>query len=817
MKKRFLRGICAAVALIAAFAGCQTAPAAAPVASTIQAESAGFAPRGDAEHSSITFSLLFGNKEAIKSWKVEVAGAVGVPKVWSGDKTHMPANLSWDGTTDGGDLAPEGAYVARLSIDYGKTYQLFTQDSASFVLDITPPAGRIDLDPKEFLPADPGVSAPLTFTITASGGVAKIDEWSLDIYDETGALFRSFAGKWPSAKTSWDGSSTNGAFVAPARTYKAVATVRDEYGNSAQLKADVLVADVPSAIEKSLVRPRSSGFSPKSETLARAMDLLLTLGDMDDLKSWKLSVAHEDKGAQKSWSGDAESLPQSVSWDGTTDGGVAAPEGTYTAVLSVDYGRSFKPVHAQSEPFILDLTPPAGSVAVDPARLTPDGKGGITPVAFKIDAASPFAGLAGWSLSILGSDGNAVANLEGSGPAATATWDGTLAGGGRADPRTAYTYVAHVRDEYGNVGEIRGSLASGELPPVLGQAGIRPLTGGFSPKGVAAADTVTFALSYGQSAAVKSWKVSISNPELGAQKTYTGDSSSLPETLAWDGRTDDGKLAPEGTYQATLSVDYGSAFSPASDQSEPFVLDLTPPVGSIRLSSPLFSPIEASDTIALTLDASSPVANVDSWTMDIYDPGGNLFKTFSGSWPTNQVVWDGKGIHGEMVQSAEDYAVVAHVRDQFGSVGEVKASVPVGILVEKTATGYRIPESSIYFKPFTAGYKDVFPRLARQNIARLDALAVKLKKFPGYKITMVGHATMINWDNPAKGRAEQRVVLIPLSKARAEAVQEALVERGLDVARFTAEGVGASDQLVPDSDLKGRWQNSRVDLFLEKE
>jgi outer membrane protein OmpA-like peptidoglycan-associated protein len=81
---------------------------------------------------------------------------------------------------------------------------------------------------------------------------------------------------------------------------------------------------------------------------------------------------------------------------------------------------------------------------------------------------------------------------------------------------------------------------------------------------------------------------------------------------------------------------------------------------------------------------------------------------------------------------------------------------------------------------------------------------------------MIGHAVSIFWDNPAKGRKEQQEVLIPLSKARAEAVKAALVERGLDAGRFSVEGVGASDRLVPDSDYKDRWQNRRVAFFLGK-
>ena len=193
-----------------------------------------------------------------------------------------------------------------------------------------------------------------------------------------------------------------------------------------------------------------------------------------------------------------------------------------------------------------------------------------------------------------------------------------------------------------------------------------------------------------------------------------------------------------------------------------------------------------------------------------------MFRSFSGKWPAATVVWNGRNARGELVQSAEDYPVVANVRDQFGNTGTVKAVVPVDILVEKLAAGYRILASRIFFKAFTADYKEVAPDLAAQNMRRLDDLAAKLKKFPGYRIRLVGHAVSIYWDDPKKGAIEQRDVLISLSKARAEAVKAAMVERGLEESRFTTDGVGASDQLVPDSDYKDRWQNRRVALFLEK-
>lgn len=615
MNKSLVRAAGGAAILLAVLLACQTAKPAliAPSESAIQAEASGFSPNGGPDHSTLGIDLTYGNGDAIKSWKVEITRNGATAKSWSGDAQYLPGNLRWDGKSDAGTMAPEGTYVAALSIEYAQTYQSVTQQSKSFVLVLTPPAVSISLKPPQFVPTEKGVAGPMTLTIDARSALAKVESWSLDIYDEAGGLFKSFKGLWPDAAPTWDGKSVAGAFVVPTRTYKALATVQDEYGNSAELRADIPVAGLAIATPPKPVQPRK------------------------------------------------------------------------------------------------------------------------------------------------------------------------------------------------------------ELVAVEGKVAVVPETAGFSPNGDKFMDDMTLMLAYGQPAAVRSWELEIADSTGGVQKTYKGDASSLPASVMWDGTTDSGKTAREGTYAAKLTIDYGTLYKPAAASSEQFILDITPPTGSISLSSPLFSPIESSDTITLTLDARATAAKIDNWSMDIYDPGGSLFRSFKAAWPANQAVWNGKGSNGDMVQSAEDYPVVAKIRDQFGNVGEVKSMVPIDILVEKMPKGYRILASRVFFKAFTADYTDVSPDLARQNTARLDALAKKLQKFPGYKSRIVGHAVKIFWDNPTLGDAEEKEILIPLSKARADAVKKALVDRGLSAANLTTDGVGASDQLVPDSNIKDRWQNRRVALFLEKE
>ncbi|GEM_PF-3895418 len=52
-------------------------------------------------------------------------------------------------------------------------------------------------------------------------------------------------------------------------------------------------------------------------------------------------------------------------------------------------------------------------------------------------------------------------------------------------------------------------------------------------------------------------------------------------------------------------------------------------------------------------------------------------------------------------------------------------------------------------------------------------------------------------------------------KARSKAIKAALVMYNIPAAAMETAGLGAEDPIVPDSDVKHRWKNRRVEIYLE--
>ena len=416
--KYILRGAGTAVFLLAVILGCQTAPTAlvTPAVSTIQVESSGLSPN-DAigPNKTIDISVLFGNPEAVKTWKIEALSAGMVRRTWTSDASYLPASFSWDGTNDNGTMAPEGTYTLKLSVDYVATYTSATAGSRNFILDITPPTGSIAMDPPRFTPRANGVSGPVTFTINARSELARMDSWSLDVYDASGGLVNHWGGEWPKSSVVWDGSSMGGGVLTPDAEYRVVATVRDEYGNSSLLKNDIAVASLPAPVTP-VPEPRNpsivalnAGFSPNGDNVVDTMTLALRYGQRAAVSSWTVTVSRFGEGARKTWNGDGSLLPSRLVWDGKTASGDMAPEGTYTATFNVNYGIAFTAGTATSSSFVLDLTPPTGTISLSSELFSPiESSNTIT---LKLDASSKLGKVDSWTMDIYDSGWKSIPQL----------------------------------------------------------------------------------------------------------------------------------------------------------------------------------------------------------------------------------------------------------------------------------------------------------------------------------------------------------------------------------------------------------------------
>ena len=94
--------------------------------------------------------------------------------------------------------------------------------------------------------------------------------------------------------------------------------------------------------------------------------------------------------------------------------------------------------------------------------------------------------------------------------------------------------------------------------------------------------------------------------------------------------------------------------------------------------------------------------------------------------------------------------------------------------------------------------------LSAQAGPRLDKLANFLKQFPDRKLLIEGYTDSVGGDSYNQ----------ELSERRAQAVRDALVQRGVDTGRITARGYGKAHPVADNTSPEGRAMNRRVEIVI---
>ena len=282
----------------------------------------------------------------------------------------------------------------------------------------------------------------------------QIATWTLSIADPNGRVLANFKANWPNNKVTWDGTTLDGSPLVPGTPYVIDAKAQDEYGNIGDLQGALKVEGLAAVTEPSSIVAQSSGFAPKGDGSDGLMGFAITVGDMSSLSAWKIEILDSAGVVARTMNGSNKQVVSKAFWDGKTDGGTLAPEGRYSARLSLDYGFNYAPFVASTKPFVLDLTPPTGKIAFYSALFSPDGDGTSDTVTATATAAAPLARVESWTMTVLDPGNNPFASWKGAWPMEPIVWDGRGSKGDLVESASDYKFVLRLRDEFGNTSEI---------------------------------------------------------------------------------------------------------------------------------------------------------------------------------------------------------------------------------------------------------------------------------------------------------------------------------------------------------------------------
>lgn len=516
------------------------------------------------------------------------------------------------------------------------------------------------------------------------------------------------------------------------------------------------------------------------------------------VKEYNLTIKDEEDQIVRKFT-DKARLPEELRWDGLTDDDTRAPDGLYTAELSVLY-ESGNSNEAVTGPIMLDTESPSALVTLAERIISPNGDGHKDSLAIAQESSEESL----WKGQILSSSGELLLEKSWKGRVSDWEWSGKDLSGNQL-PAGNYRYTLSSTDSAGNSYDYTSSPITIDIrqTPLF----LTKNVSGFSPNGDGYLDTIIFSPVAPDTDGLQSWSFEIIDS--GNQTVwYTRGENTLPEEILWEGE------APEGLYKARLSGVYNNGNHPVTETSE-FLLDVSAPVADVNLTPTPFSPDndgrEDELTIQLPVEEAS---SVQEWSFEIKDPEGNPFKVYQGSGlPAEEIIWDGRGDNGETVEAAVDYPYEMILMDDLGNRAAFEGIIPVDILVIKVGNLYKIRIPSIIFLPDSGRMKADDADEGIKNGPTLDRLAEILKKYSSYDIRIVGHAANPWYPNATEANLDYS---IDISTRRARTVMEALIARGIPADRLSIDGVGFQKPFVPHDDYDNIWKNRRVEFILER-
>jgi len=208
-------------------------------------------------------------------------------------------------------------------------------------------------------------------------------------------------------------------------------------------------------------------FSPNNDGIDDITELVIAGENLEKVEKWKFQIKDEDGAIVLRKSG--ETLPVSITWDGTDAEGKLVTDGLYACQIETkEWGRL--PARSEWTPTLVDNTPPSAEVIFSTGTFSPNGDGIDDTVTLQLEARDANE-IRSWMVEISNKAGKLAKTFEAEEPLPQSiVWDGKDDYYKATVPAGEYMAELVVYDIAGNKGTSPSQKLNVEIPlPKLGE------------------------------------------------------------------------------------------------------------------------------------------------------------------------------------------------------------------------------------------------------------------------------------------------------------------------------------------------------------
>ena len=281
-----------------------------------------FDPKAQGGNSSVTFTLRGSAEDA---WERAIFNSTGAKVRTFDNQSGTPSPVTWDGRNDSGQIAPDGVYTFRISVT-DKAQNSASAEMVNIILDSREAGAFLTTSIPAIRPERNQRDNLVNFGIRLLLNDG-IENWKLELKDESGKVQRSFTGRSPvPSSIGWTGLNDQEQIV--ESVYVPELTVNYTRGDVVKTTATTVLVDVTGPQLTFNTSPEY--FSPDNDGENDELFISLTAGDVSPIAEWFVEIRAPEPPYPVFRRIEGRGSPANrIIWDGKSDKGELVQSAVY--------------------------------------------------------------------------------------------------------------------------------------------------------------------------------------------------------------------------------------------------------------------------------------------------------------------------------------------------------------------------------------------------------------------------------------------------------------------------------------------------------